>query len=107
MVIISASHLISPERGVRNTISCGIAFPIIPVFFEALSGSNKKYQELYDRIARLYDPAETLYRAPAKTQPEYAAAPPDASVQLRTGRRIRGSRRHNRAGSRVCGLRPE
>jgi len=69
MVIISASHLISPERGVRNTISCGIAFPIIPVFFEALSGSNKKYQELYDRIARLYDPAETLYRAPAKTQP--------------------------------------
>jgi hypothetical protein len=57
------------DTGALLNSKSGRRHPIIPIFFEALSGSNKKYQELYDRIARLYDPAETLYRAPAKTQP--------------------------------------
>src|SRR5437016_13065223 len=98
MVIISASHLISPERGVRNTISCGIALPIIAVFFEALSGSNKKYQELYERIALLYDRAETLYRDPPTTQLYYATAPPHESVHARPEPYVRASRRNQWAG---------
>ncbi len=49
--------LLNPKSGRRYPIRDGI-----PLFFEALSGSNKKYQELYDRIALFYDPAETLYR---------------------------------------------
>jgi ubiquinone/menaquinone biosynthesis C-methylase UbiE/uncharacterized protein YbaR (Trm112 family) len=49
--------LLNPKSGRRYPLRDGI-----PVFFEALSGSNKKYQELYDGIARFYDPAEALYR---------------------------------------------
>lgn len=60
--------------GLLNSKS-GRRYPIrddIPVFFEALSGSNKKYQELYDRIACFYglfrDEGE-LYTRQFKTRP--------------------------------------
>jgi len=52
-----AGALLNPQSGRRYPMKDGI-----PIFFDALSGSNKKYQELYDRIARFYDPAEALYR---------------------------------------------
>lgn len=48
----------------RNTAT-GRVYPIrdgIPLFVSTLSGSNLKYQALYDRIAPGYDLAETLYR---------------------------------------------
>jgi len=54
---LNAGALLNPKSGKRYLIRDGI-----PIFFEALSGSNKKYQELYDRIALFYDPAERLYR---------------------------------------------
>lgn len=54
---LDADGLLNPKSGRHYPIRDGI-----PVFFEALSGSNKKYQELYDRIALFYDPAEALYR---------------------------------------------
>ena len=54
---LEANELVNSESGKRCPIREGI-----PVFFESLSGSNKKYQEPYDRIAVLYDPAEALYR---------------------------------------------
>src|SRR5262245_17750825 len=54
---LDAGVLLNPKSGRRYPIRDGI-----PIFVEALSGSNKKYQELYDRIAWFYDPAETLYR---------------------------------------------
>jgi ubiquinone/menaquinone biosynthesis C-methylase UbiE/uncharacterized protein YbaR (Trm112 family) len=53
---LDTGALLNPKSGRRYPICDGI-----PIFFEALSGSNKKYQELYDRIALFYDPAETLY----------------------------------------------
>ena len=54
---LEANELVNPESGRLYPLREGI-----PVFFESLSSSNKKYQELYDRIAVLYDPAEALYR---------------------------------------------
>jgi len=54
---LDANTLLNPKSGRRYPIREGV-----PVFFEALSGSNKKYQEFYDRIAVGYDIAETLYR---------------------------------------------
>jgi ubiquinone/menaquinone biosynthesis C-methylase UbiE len=47
----------------RNTAT-GRVYPIrdgIPLFVSTLTGSNLKYQSLYDRIAPGYDLAETLY----------------------------------------------
>jgi len=54
---LNAVALLNPKSSRRYPIRDGI-----PIFFDALSRSNKKYQELYDRIALFYDPAETLYR---------------------------------------------
>jgi ubiquinone/menaquinone biosynthesis C-methylase UbiE len=34
----------------------------VPDFLDAATGQNKKYQELYDRIAAFYDPMFNLYR---------------------------------------------
>lgn len=51
-------------NSLRNTAT-GRVYPIrdgIPLFVSTLSGSNLKYQALYDRIAPGYDLAETLYR---------------------------------------------
>lgn len=48
----------------RNTAT-GRVYPIregIPLFVSTLTGSNLKYQALYDRIAPGYDLAERLYR---------------------------------------------
>jgi ubiquinone/menaquinone biosynthesis C-methylase UbiE len=45
-------------------VRTGKQFPIrsgIPDFLETASGQNKKYQELYDRIAVFYDVSERLY----------------------------------------------
>jgi ubiquinone/menaquinone biosynthesis C-methylase UbiE len=49
--------LVNPKSGARYPIREGI-----PVFVSAATGQNRKYQELYDRIAGLYDPALTLAR---------------------------------------------
>jgi ubiquinone/menaquinone biosynthesis C-methylase UbiE len=49
--------LVNPKSGARYAIRDGI-----PVFVSAASGQNRKYQELYDRLAALYDPALTLAR---------------------------------------------
>jgi uncharacterized protein YbaR (Trm112 family) len=54
---LDAGALLNRKSGRRYPIRDGI-----PVFFDALSGANKKYQEFYDRIALGYDLAETLYR---------------------------------------------
>lgn len=54
---LSEGALLNPKSGKRYPIREGV-----PVFLEALSGSNKKYQEFYDRIAVGYDFAEALYR---------------------------------------------
>ena len=54
---LEAQALVNPRSGRRYPVRHGI-----PVFLETVTGSNKKYQELYDRIAFLYDPGEKLYR---------------------------------------------
>jgi len=54
---LEAGGLVNPKSGRHYPIRDDI-----PVFFEGLSGSNEKYQELQNRIALLYDPSETLYR---------------------------------------------
>lgn len=56
----------------RNTAT-GRVYPIrdgIPLFVSTLTGSNLKYQALYDRIAPGYDLAETLYHWVAR-KPNY------------------------------------
>jgi len=52
-LILGAGVLLNPKSGRRYPIR-----DVIPIFFEELSGSNKKYQQLYDRIALFYDAAE-------------------------------------------------
>ena len=51
-------------NNLRNTVT-GRIYPIrdgIPLFVSTVTGSNLKYQTLYDRIAPGYDLAEGLYR---------------------------------------------
>jgi len=48
--------LINPKSGQRYAIRDGI-----PVFFHEASGTNRKYQTMYDRLAPGYDIAERLY----------------------------------------------
>lgn len=54
---LNGDCLTNAKSGVRYAIREGI-----PVFVTAASGLNRKYQELYDRIAGLYDPALRLAR---------------------------------------------
>ena len=54
---LHADCLVNAGSGVRYPIREGI-----PVFVSAASGQNRKYQELYDRIAAFYDPALALAR---------------------------------------------
>ena len=49
--------LVNARSGKRYPIRDGI-----PDFLHTVSGQNKKYQELYDRIAMFYDLSEKLYR---------------------------------------------
>jgi ubiquinone/menaquinone biosynthesis C-methylase UbiE/uncharacterized protein YbaR (Trm112 family) len=49
--------LVNPKTGAQYVIR-----EEIPVFVGAASGQNRKYQELYDRIAVLYDPALAIAR---------------------------------------------
>jgi len=49
--------LVNVRSGKRYPIRDGI-----PDFLDSVSGQNKKYQELYDRIAAFYDLSEKLYR---------------------------------------------
>lgn len=49
--------LLNPATGARYPIREGI-----PVFVSEPSGRNRKYQELYDRLAALYDPLLAIAR---------------------------------------------
>jgi ubiquinone/menaquinone biosynthesis C-methylase UbiE len=53
------------DSSLRNTAT-GRIYPLregIPLFVSTITGSNLKYQTLYDRIAPGYDLAERLYRS--------------------------------------------
>ena len=54
---LEQGFLVNPESGVRYRIRDGI-----PVFVEEVSGPNRKYQTMYDRLAPGYDFAEHAYR---------------------------------------------
>jgi len=54
---LKTDALVNARSGKRYPIRDGI-----PDFLGAASGQNKKYQQLYDRIAVFYDPTERLYR---------------------------------------------
>jgi ubiquinone/menaquinone biosynthesis C-methylase UbiE len=52
------------ESDALVNVRSGRRYPLrddIPDFLDAVSGPNKKYQELYDRIAVFYDLGEKLY----------------------------------------------
>ncbi len=49
--------LVNPRSGKHYPLRGGV-----PDFLDSVSGQNKKYQELYDRIAIFYDPMFNLYR---------------------------------------------
>jgi ubiquinone/menaquinone biosynthesis C-methylase UbiE len=54
---LRADCLVDAKSGAQYPIREGI-----PVFLSTASGQNRKYQELYDRIAALYDPALAIGR---------------------------------------------
>jgi len=49
--------LINPKSGKHYPVRDGI-----PIFLDQVFGQNKKYQELYERIAIFYDVADRIYR---------------------------------------------
>jgi ubiquinone/menaquinone biosynthesis C-methylase UbiE len=53
---LQGDSLVNAESGKRYRIRQGI-----PDFLDSVAGSNKKYQQLYDRIAVFYDPLLKLY----------------------------------------------
>jgi uncharacterized protein YbaR (Trm112 family) len=54
---VSGDSLMNSESGRRYPIRDGI-----PVFLQEVTGPNRKYQAMYDRLAPGYDIAERLYR---------------------------------------------
>ena len=54
---LQADGLVNVRSGGRSALRDGI-----PDFLGTITGQNKKYQQFYDRIARLYDLADKLYR---------------------------------------------
>jgi len=54
---LEADALLNARSGRRYPVCDGV-----PDFIDSISGQNKKYQELYDRIAVFYDLGETVYR---------------------------------------------
>ncbi|MGO9434805.1 MAG: methyltransferase domain-containing protein [Terracidiphilus sp.] len=72
----------------RNTAT-GRVYPIrdgIPLFISTLTGSNLKYQSLYDRIAPGYDLAESLYRL-VKRKPDFRREI-IAELEIKPGARV-------------------
>lgn len=53
---LSGDNLVNFESGRRYPIRDGI-----PVFLEEVTGPNRKYQTMYDRLAPGYDIAERIY----------------------------------------------
>ena len=54
---LQAGALVNPKTGRRYALREGI-----PLFGESVTGQNRKYQQLYDRIARGYDIGDLLGR---------------------------------------------
>jgi len=54
---LDGEFLFNPTSGKRYPLREGV-----PDFLDSVTGQNKKYQELYDRIAKFYDPMFNLYR---------------------------------------------
>jgi ubiquinone/menaquinone biosynthesis C-methylase UbiE len=53
---LSGDTLLNPATGRRYPLREGV-----PVFIDQVSGANKKYQEMYDRLAPGYDFAERVF----------------------------------------------
>jgi len=62
---LAVDCLINPASGRRYPIRDGI-----PVFLQEVTGPNRKYQTMYDRLAPGYDIAERLYRWVSR-KPDY------------------------------------
>jgi ubiquinone/menaquinone biosynthesis C-methylase UbiE len=54
---LSGDALVNPETGRRYQIRDGI-----PIFFDGVTGLNRKYQTMYDRLSYGYDFAERAYK---------------------------------------------
>ena len=54
---LRAGALVDPKTGCRYALRDGI-----PLFCESVTGQNRKYQQMYDRIARGYDIGDLLGR---------------------------------------------
>lgn len=63
------------DAGLRNTLT-GQVYPLrdgIPLFIDSVTGLNRKYQTMYDRLSYGYDLAEAIYRRFAR-KPDYRLA---------------------------------
>ena len=56
-LVLGQDALVNPESGMRYPIREGV-----PVFLREVTGQNRKYQAMYDRLAPGYDIAERIYR---------------------------------------------